>query len=139
MVFYLFLRVVIWKLFCTAMKTIPFSRFLVLLVLQYYWNCFSEKPFWLFWFIFCANFYCQIGHFSDQTKHLVHGNFKISYVFNETDFLNNLWLWQAESKEKSFSFYWELILLFFVLQRLATTNQLSRKWNPANLIGWIKQ
>ena len=33
------------------------------------------------------------------------------------------------------SFYWELILLFFALQRLATTNQQSRKWNPTNLIG----
>ena len=51
------------------------GHFIVSLVLQYYRNCFSEKPFWLFRFIFCADFYWQIGHFSYQTKHIVHGNF----------------------------------------------------------------
>ena len=36
---------------------------------------------------------------------------------------------KTESDKKNFSSCWELILLFFAIQRLATTNQQSRKWN----------
>ena len=56
---------------------------LVSLVLQYYRNCFSEKPFWLFPFIFCPDFYERKCHFSDQIspgQYTLYMSKKVSYI-----------------------------------------------------------
>ena len=98
--------------------------FIVLLV---YVTVLSEL---LFRSIFCAYFYWQICHFSEQTKHTLYmATFKHLMYFLYLMRLIFLIISNCDQAEFYKSFYWKLILLFFALQRLATTNQLSKKWN----------
>ena len=103
----------------------------------YRFTCVAVLSELLFRFIFCAEFYWQIGHFSDQTKHTLYmETFTHLMYFLYLMRLTFLLISYCDQAEFYKSFYWELILLFFALQKISNSQSAVKYSNlPNNRVG----